>query len=47
LHVKRGEKVRRGQIIAKSGKTGNAERPMIHFELRKDSNPVNPEKYLR
>jgi len=47
LHVKRGEKVRRGQIIAKSGKTGNAGRPMIHFELRKDSNPVNPEKYLR
>ncbi len=47
LHVKRGEKVRRGQIIAKSGKTGNAQRPMIHFELRKDSNPVNPEKYLR
>ncbi|MCP4184085.1 MAG: LysM peptidoglycan-binding domain-containing M23 family metallopeptidase [Hyphomicrobiales bacterium] len=47
LHVKRGEKVRRGQIIAKSGKTGSAQRPMIHFELRKDSNPVNPEKYLR
>ena len=47
LHVKRGEKVRRGQIIAKSGRTGNAQRPMIHFELRKDSNPVNPEKYLR
>jgi len=47
LQVKRGEKVRRGQIIAKSGRTGNAERPMIHFELRKDSNPVNPEKYLR
>ena len=47
LQVKRGDKVRRGQIIAKSGRTGNAERPMIHFELRKDSNPVNPEKYLR
>ncbi len=47
LKVKRGEKVRRGQIIAKSGRTGSAERPMIHFELRKDSNPVNPEKYLR
>ncbi|MCP4070624.1 MAG: peptidoglycan DD-metalloendopeptidase family protein [Hyphomicrobiales bacterium] len=47
LKVKRGEKVRRGQIIAKSGRTGSVERPMIHFELRKDSNPVNPEKYLR
>lgn len=47
LKVKRGEKVRRGQVIAKSGRTGSAERPMMHFELRKDSNPVNPQKYLR
>jgi len=47
LKVDVGENVRRGQIIAKSGRTGDAERPMIHFELRRDSNPVNPQKYLR
>ena len=47
LTAKRGDKVRRGQVIAKSGRTGNAVRPMIHFELRKDANPVNPQKYLR
>ena len=47
LNAKRGDKVNRGQIIAKSGRTGNAVRPMIHFELRKDANPVNPQKYLR
>ena len=47
LNAKRGDKVSRGQIIAKSGRTGNAVRPMIHFELRKDANPVNPQKYLR
>ncbi len=44
--VKRGDKVRRGQVIAKSGRTGNATVPKLHFELRKDSNPVNPLRYL-
>ncbi len=44
--VKRGDKVRRGQVIAKSGKSGNATVPQLHFELRKDSRPVNPLKHL-
>ena len=44
--VTKGEQVRRGQIIARSGKTGETDRPKVHFELRKDSNPVDPEKYL-
>lgn len=44
--VKKGDKVNRGQIIARSGKTGDAERPKLHFELRKNSVPVNPKKYL-
>jgi len=44
--VKRGDKVRRGQVIAKSGKSGNATVPKLHFELRKNSNPVNPLKHL-
>ncbi|MEM7067508.1 MAG: LysM peptidoglycan-binding domain-containing protein [Pseudomonadota bacterium] len=46
FEVKKGEKVRRGQIIARSGKSGNADRPKLHFELRKDSQAVNPKKYL-
>lgn len=46
FEVKKGDNVRRGQIIARSGRTGNAERPKLHFELRKDSTPVNPKKYL-
>lgn len=46
FEVKRGDKVRRGQIIARSGKTGSADRPKVHFELRRDSVPVNPKKYL-
>ena len=44
--VTKGEQVRRGQIIARSGKTGETDRPKVHFELRKESNPVDPEKYL-
>lgn len=45
--VRRGDTVRRGQVIAKSGKTGNATVPKLHFELRKNSNPVNPLKHLK
>ncbi len=44
--VSRGDKVTRGQVIAKSGKTGNAKIPKLHFELRKNSRPVNPLKHL-
>ena len=46
LEVKRGEAVKRGQIIAKSGDTGNVNAPQLHFELRKGSTPVDPTQYL-
>eukprot|EP01037_Dinobryon_pediforme_P006336 gene6336-6407_t len=46
LIVKRGEQVKRGQIIAKSGQTGNVTSPQLHFELRKGSTPVDPTNYL-
>jgi murein DD-endopeptidase MepM/ murein hydrolase activator NlpD len=46
LNVKRGEKVSRGQLIAKSGSTGNVTSPQLHFELRKGSTPVDPTKFL-
>jgi murein DD-endopeptidase MepM/ murein hydrolase activator NlpD len=46
LNVKRGDKVSRGQTIAKSGATGNVTSPQLHFELRKGSTPVDPTKYL-
>jgi murein DD-endopeptidase MepM/ murein hydrolase activator NlpD len=44
--VKRGDQVRRGQIIAKAGNTGSVSQPQLHFELRKGSRPVDPTKYL-
>jgi murein DD-endopeptidase MepM/ murein hydrolase activator NlpD len=44
--VKRGEKVKRGQSIAKSGQTGNVSSPQLHFELRKGATPVDPMPHL-
>jgi murein DD-endopeptidase MepM/ murein hydrolase activator NlpD len=46
LLVKRGEKVSRGQVIAKAGDTGSVSQPQVHFELRKGSRPVDPTKYM-
>lgn len=46
LNVRRGEKVSRGQIIARSGQSGNVSSPQLHFEIRKGSNPVDPMPYL-
>jgi murein DD-endopeptidase MepM/ murein hydrolase activator NlpD len=38
--------VRRGQVIAKSGQTGSVTSPQLHFEIRKNSTPVDPRKLL-
>ena len=46
LNVKRGDTVKRGQVIARSGQTGNVTSPQLHFELRKGSQPVDPSKFL-
>jgi murein DD-endopeptidase MepM/ murein hydrolase activator NlpD len=44
--VQRGDQVRRGQVIAKAGRTGQVNQPQVHFELRKGSRPVDPTKYM-
>ncbi|WP_244532163.1 peptidoglycan DD-metalloendopeptidase family protein [Methylocapsa palsarum] len=46
IEVKRGETVKRGQTIAKSGQSGNVASPQLHFELRKGATPVDPTQYL-
>jgi len=46
IEVKRGDLVKRGQVIAKSGQSGNVASPQLHFELRKGSTPVDPTQYL-
>jgi murein DD-endopeptidase MepM/ murein hydrolase activator NlpD len=44
--VKRDDRVRRGQVIAKTGQTGNVIAPQLHFEIRKGATPVNPSSLL-
>jgi len=46
LEVHLGEIVTRGQIIARSGQTGHATAPHLHFEVRKDSIARDPLGYL-
>lgn len=47
LDVKRGDDIKRGQQIASSGMSGAAKQPQLHFEVRKNSKPVNPAGYLQ
>jgi murein DD-endopeptidase MepM/ murein hydrolase activator NlpD len=46
IMVKRGDTVKRGQVIAKSGQTGSVTSPQLHFEIRKGATPVDPSQYL-
>ncbi len=46
LAVKKGETVKRGQVIGKAGQTGNVASPQLHFEVRKGATPVDPSQYL-
>ncbi len=46
MTVSRGVAVKRGQIIGKSGQSGDAKRPGLHFELRKGETLLDPVGYL-
>jgi murein DD-endopeptidase MepM/ murein hydrolase activator NlpD len=46
IDVKKDQKIKRGDTIARAGQTGGVTSPQLHFEIRKGSNPVDPEKHL-
>ncbi|NJL50583.1 MAG: M23 family metallopeptidase, partial [Blastochloris sp.] len=44
--VAKNDRVTRGQRIATVGSTGSVAAPQLHFEIRKDGEPVDPSRYL-
>lgn len=46
ITVKEGQLVKQGDLVGFSGKTGAISTPCLHFEIRENSKPVDPEIYL-
>jgi len=45
--VRKGDFVRQGQVVAKVGRTGSVSSPQLHFQLRKNLQPQDPELALQ
>ncbi len=45
-NIKIGDKIKQGQIFAKSGNTGISTGPHLHVTIREDKKPVDPKKYF-
>lgn len=46
FNVSKGQTVKRGQILGRAGASGAVSSPQLHFEIRRGTDAVNPQKYL-
>lgn len=46
ISIKRGQVVKRGQVIGVVGSTGSVDSPQLHFEARRGAEALNPQMYL-
>ena len=46
INVERGAKVKRGEVIAQMGSTGRSTGPHVHYAIKLNGVPVNPERYI-
>jgi murein DD-endopeptidase MepM/ murein hydrolase activator NlpD len=46
LLVRSGDTVTKGQVIGYAGRTGDVTTPQLHFEIRHDTTPLNPDSLL-
>jgi murein DD-endopeptidase MepM/ murein hydrolase activator NlpD len=46
IHVKVGQRVKKGQLIAKSGATGRVTGPHLHFTIKKGDKSLNPTSFI-
>jgi lipoprotein YgeR len=45
--VRKGQSVRQGDVIANAGVSSRTQRPALHFEIRKNHQPLNPQSLLK
>lgn len=46
INVKKGEEVKKGEVVALAGMSGEADTPRLHFQVREAGKPVDPLKFL-